>query len=102
VSALAIGTYGGAQISALAPLWPVFCHVELRRGKVEPAEPFSPDPRVQPGRPPGGILLVAVCSAISGAIMGCLFGGFLTVALTIFLAVPLGVAMGIWASRFSE
>lgn len=102
MSALAIGKGGGAQITALAPSWPVFCHVGLQRGKVEPPLQLPPDPQTNPVRPPGGILLVAVCSAISGAIMGCLFGGFLTVALTIFLAVPLGVALGIWASRFSE
>jgi ABC-type phosphate transport system permease subunit len=102
VAALAIGTAGGAQISALAPSWPVFCQVGSQRGKVEPAQPVPSDPHAQPGRPPGGILLVALFSAISGAVMGCLFGGFLTVALTIFLAVPLGVALGIWASRFSE
>lgn len=100
--ALAIGTTGGAQINALAPSWPVFCHDGQRRGRVEPARPLPQDPQAQPGRPPGGILLVAVCSAISGAVMGCLFGGFLTVALAIFLAVPLGVALGIWASRLSE
>ncbi len=100
--ALAIGTAGGAQTSALAPSWPVFYQVGLRRGKAEPAQPLPPDPQAQPGRPPGGILLVAVCSAISGAVMGCLFGGFLTIALAIFLAVPLGVAVGIWASRLSE
>ncbi len=100
--ALAIGTAGGAQISALAPSWPVFCQDRLQRRRDEPVQPVPPDPYVQPGRPPGGILLVAVCSAISGAIMGCLFGGFLTVALAIFLALPLGVALGIWASRLSD
>ena len=101
MSALAIGT-GGAQINALVPSWPIFCHVGLQRGKVEPPLQLPPDPRASPVRPPGGILLVAVMSAISGAIMGCVFGGFLTVALTIFLAVPLGVAVGLWAARLSE
>lgn len=74
----------------------------MQRERGNPVKPLPPAPDVQPGRPPGGILIVAVCSAISGAIMGCLFGGFLNVALTIFLAVPLGVALGIWASRLSE
>lgn len=99
---LAIGMAGGAQISALAPSWPVFCHDGSRQGRGEPVQPLPSDHQAQPGRPPGGILLVAVFSAISGAIMGCMFGGFLTVALAIFLAVPLGVALGIWAARLSQ
>ncbi len=102
VSALAIGTSGGAQIFALAPSLPAFCQVRLQRRRDQTVQPLPPEFHVQPGRPPGGILLVAVCSAISGAIMGCLFGGFLTIALTLFLAAPLGVALGIWASRLSE
>lgn len=68
----------------------------------ERAKPHAPKPDVPQVRPPGGILLVAIVSALSGAIMGCVFGGFLTVALAIFLAVPLGVALGIWASRLTQ
>lgn len=100
MSALAIETAGGVQVSAFAPPCAVISHTGPERQRTEPSQ-RSTGPDLNQVRPPGGILLVAIVSAISGAIMGCLFGGFLTVALTMFLSVPLGIAVGLWAARLA-
>lgn len=53
-------------------------------------------------RPPGGILIVAILSAISGAIMGFVFGGYISLALAILITLPLGIAIGMWARGLGD
>lgn len=85
---------------AFAPAAPALANMRPDPGTPNPFPARPPETDARQGRPPGGILLLALMSGLSGAVMGLLLGGYLTVALTLFLAVPLGVAIGIWAMRF--
>ncbi|MFG1345122.1 hypothetical protein V5F59_09535 [Xanthobacter autotrophicus DSM 431] len=62
----------------------------------------SPKPEQPYARPPGGILIVAILSAVSGAIMGFVFAGYLSLALTMLAATSLGIAIGMWVRGLSD
>lgn len=93
---------GDARSFGLIPAAPVFAQVGLDGASGPSPEDRPPGPETRQAQPPGGLLLLAILSALSGAIMGLVFGGYLTVAFTLFLALPVGIALGIWAARLAD
>lgn len=59
-------------------------------------------PEAPLARPPGGVLMVAVLSAVSGAVMGLLLGGYLSIAAAVFATLPAGIVVGIWVRSLPD
>lgn len=88
--------------SCFVPVLPPFEQVPFRPSRGTASRPHLPPAEAPEARPPGGVLMVAVLSAVSGAIMGCLFGGYCTIAAAIFITLPVGIAVGIWVRSLPE